>query len=154
MSNEIVNYNPEQVTLLQMRADPKRFPRLKSLSSADAIYGLTRIVSQAFLYKGQNQEATNIRFIATALFNELMEDKVYGAQFISLAEIQHVIKRAVLASDMVGISVSSLYKVIMDYVKGEGHRLQVLVEESRRKANPASPMIQAYAGKFINKQNQ
>ena len=159
-SPAIVNYNPGQASLLEMRADPSRFPRLKSMPRERAIFEMSKIVSQAFLYRGQAADPTNIQFISSALVSELLEDDKYGAASISLAEIQVVVKRAVLGgSEMFGVSVASLYKVIMEYVKGEGHINQQKVDTKRKadaqqafKESSANPMIQAYAGKFIRNQ--
>ena len=154
--SEITNYNPGSPSLLEMRADATRFPRLKTMPREQAVSGLTRIVSQAFLYRGQTADPVNVQFISNALLNELLEDEKYGASCISIAEIQVVVKKAVLESDMFGISVSSLYKVIMAYVKGEGHLNQKRVDQSRReakgrafKASPVSAMIQVESSNFI-----
>ena len=154
MSNEIANYNPGQASLLEMRADATRFPRINTMSREQAVSGLIRIVSQAFLYRGQAADPVNVQFISNALLNELMEDDKYGAGYLSLAEIQVVVKRAVLGgSEMFGISVASLYKVIMEFVKGEGHRNQQQVLEHRRKEaerilkeSALAPMLKAYTG--------
>ena len=157
MSNEIANYNPGQASLLEMRADATRFPRINTMSREQAVSGLIRIVSQAFLYRGQAADPVNVQFISNALLNELLEDDKYGAGYLSLAEIQVVVKRAVLGgSEMFGISVASLYKVIMEFVKGEGHRNQQQVSEQRQKEaerilkeSALAPMLQAYTGEFI-----
>ena len=157
MSNEIANYNPGQASLLEMRADATRFPRINTMSREQAVSGLIRIVSQAFIYRGQAADPVNVQFISNALLNELMEDDKYGAGYLSLAEIQVVVKRAVLGgSEMFGISVASLYKVIMEFVKGEGHRNQQQVLEHRRKEaerilkeSALAPMLKAYTGEFI-----
>ena len=157
MSNEIANYNPGQASLLEMRADATRFPRINTMSREQAVSGLIRIVSQAFLYRGQAADPVNVQFISNALLNELLEDDKYGAGYLSLAEIQVVVKRAVLGgSEMFGISVASLYKVIMEFVKGEGHRNQQQVLEQRQKEterilkeSALAPMLQAYTGEFI-----
>lgn len=157
MSNEIANYNPGQASLLEMRADATRFPRINTMSREQAVSGLIRIVSQAFLYRGQAADPVNVQFISNALLNELLEDDKYGAGYLSLAEIQVIVKRAVLGgSEMFGISVASLYKVIMEFVKGEGHRNQQQVMEQRQKEterilkeSALAPMLQAYTGEFI-----
>lgn len=157
MSNEIANYNPGQASLLEMRADATRFPRIKTMSREQAVSGLIRIVSQAFLYRGQAADPVNVQFISNALINELLEDDKYGAGYLSLAEIQVIVKRAVLGgSEMFGISVASLYKVIMEFVKGEGHRNQQQVLEQRKKEterilkeSALAPMLKAYTGEFI-----
>ena len=157
MSNEIANYNPGQASLLEMRADATRFPRINTMSREQAVSGLIRIVSQAFLYRGQAADPVNVQFISAALVDELLEDDKYGAGYLSLAEIQVVVKRAVLGgSEMFGISVASLYKVIMEFVKGEGHRNQQQVLEQRQKEterilkeSALAPMLKAYTGEFI-----
>ena len=160
MSNEIANYNPGQASLLEMRADATRFPRINTMSREQAVSGLIRIVSQAFLYRGQAADPVNVQFISNALLNELLEDDKYGAGYLSLAEIQVVVKRAILGgSEMFGISVASLYKVIMEFVKGEGHRNQQQVLEQRQKEterilkeSALAPMLQAYTEEFIRNQ--
>ena len=159
MSNEIANYNPGQASLLEMRADATRFPRINTMSREQAVSGLIRIVSQAFLYRGQAADPVNVQFISNALLNELLEDDKYGAGYLSLAEIQVIVKRAVLGgSEMFGISVASLYKVIMEFVKGEGHLNQQQVLEQRKKEterilkeSALAPMLKAYTGEFIRK---
>ena len=157
MSNEIANYNPGQASLLEMRADATRFPRIKTMPREQVVFEMSKIVSQAFLYRGQAADLTNIQFISSALVDELLEDDKYGAGYLSLAEIQVIVKRAVLGgSEMFGISVASLYKVIMEFVKGEGHLNQQQVLEQRKKEterilkeSALAPMLKAYAGEFI-----
>lgn len=148
--NTLVNYNPGRASLLEMRADSDRFPRIKTMPREQVVDGLTRIVSQAFLYKGQTADKTNIQFISSALVQELLED-TNGAYNLSLAEIQVIVKRAVLNTEMIGINVSSLYKVIIAFVKGEGRENQSRVDALRRvKPNTGGmAMLQAYTGEFI-----
>lgn len=142
MNNEItttsglVNYNPGDATLLEMRGDSKRFPRLNEMPKGQVLVGLAKIVAQALMYRGQAVEANNVQFIASALAQELLsENNKYGTSYLTLAEIQVVVKRATLGgSEMFGVSVASIYKVIMDYVKGEGQILQRKVESLRRQA--------------------
>lgn len=153
----VVNYNPGQASLMEMRMNPQRFPRLKSMPREQAVFEMTKIVSQAFLYRGQAADPTNIQFIASALVTELMEDRQYGLSSLSLAEIQVVVKRAILCgSEMFGVSVASLYKVILEFAKGEGHINQKKVDEINRQEaekrlrdSVVAPMIQAYTGEFI-----
>lgn len=154
MSNEtstaLVNYNPGRASLLEMRQHPELFPRIKTMPREQVVDGLTRIVSQAFLYRGQAADSTNIQFISASLADELLEDES-GARNLSLAEIQAVVKKAVLTTDMMGINVSSLYKVIISFVKGEGRENQSRVDALRRvKPNPGGmAMLQAATGEFI-----
>ena len=156
-SSALKNFNPGRASLLEMRADATRFPRLKSVPREQAIFEMSKIVSQAFLYRGQAADPKNIQFISCALVDELQSDlDKLGTRHISFAEISRVVKRAVLQDDMYGISVASLYKVIIEYIKGEGHRLQQEVSERKRKSEQEqiknsgiAPMLQAYAGELL-----
>ena len=164
MNNEITTTNGQlmtpasnQVSLLEMRMDEKRFPRIGAFPREQAVFEMSKIVSQAFLYKGQAADPKNIQFISCALVDELQSDlDRLGTKHISFAEISRVVKRAVLQDDMYGISVASLYKVIIEYIKGEGHRLQQEVSERKRKSeheqiknSVIAPMLQAYAGELL-----
>ena len=149
MSNEIVNYNPGGATLLEMRADPQRFPRIRTLTREQVVAGMVKIVYQALLYTGRTADPTNIQFTASALVDELLAADI-GFKYLSLAEIQAVVKRAVLNTEMF-VSGSALFRVIADYRKGEGKNNQSKVENDRR-AKPNSPgmaMLQAATGDFI-----
>ena len=165
MNNEITTTNGQlmtsasnQVSLLEMRMDEKRFPRIGAFPREQAVFEMSKIVSQAFLYRGQAADPKNIQFISCALVDELQSDlDKLGTRHISFAEISRVVKRAVLQDDMYGISVASLYKVIIEYIKGEGHRLQQEVSERKRKSEQEqiknsviAPMLQAYAGELLN----
>ena len=164
MNNEITTTNGQlmtpasnQVSLLEMRMDEKRFPRIGAFPREQAVFEMSKIVSQAFLYKGQAADPKNIQFISCSLVDELQADlDKLGTRNISFAEISRVVKRAVLQDDMYGISVASLYKVIIEYVKGEGHKLQQEVLERKRKSEQEqiknsviAPMLQAYAGQLL-----
>lgn len=134
MDSSVAIFNPGNASLLQMRSDPAAFPRLKNLPRDKAVTDMAFVVSQAFLYRGQLPDQATIQFIASTLVAELVEGNEYGARNLSMAEIQVVVKRAVLGSEMYGISVASLYRVIIDYAKGEGHSLQLQVQAAMEKA--------------------
>jgi hypothetical protein len=73
-----------------------------------------------------------------------------------MAEIQVIVKKAVLSGEMYGVSVATIYKAVTDYAKGEGHLHQVEADNQARehrkeelKKSIIAPMLQAYAGEFI-----
>ena len=138
-NNQLTTPASNQVSLLEMRMDAKRFPRVGTFSREDAILEMSKIVSQAFLYKGQAADPTNIQFISCSLVDELQSDlDRIGTRNVSFAEISRVVKRAVLQDEMYGISVASLYRIIVGYIKGEGHRLHEQVMEMKRKKDRES----------------
>ena len=165
MANDLTKPNTALViaggrgaNLMQMRANPDLFPRLKTFPREQAVFEMSKIVTQAFLYKGQAADQTSIQFISSSLVDELMADDKFHAGSISFGEIQSVVKKAVLGSDMFGISVSSLYRVIIDYVKGEGHLIQKRIDDMRKaeearqiQNSPVSVMIQATAAEIARK---
>ena len=156
-SSQLMTPASSQASLLEMRMDKKKFPRIGAFTREQAVFEMSKIVSQAFLYKGQAADPTNIQFISCSLVDELQADlDKLGTRNISFAEISRIVKRSVLQDEMYGISVASLYKVIIEYIKGEGHRLHQQVAEMRRKREEReiknfviAPMLQAYAGELL-----
>ncbi len=148
-NNQLMKPASSEATLMDMRMDAKRFPRVGAVPREQAVLEISKIVSQAFLYKGQTADPTNIQFISCSLVDELQADlDRIGTKNISFAEIGRVVKRAIL-KDEIYISVASLYKVIAEYIKGEGHRIQEEVNNSKRSDHfPYAPMVQAYAGEL------
>ena len=155
MSNELI-VPGSQPSLLEIRMDSKKYPRLCRYSKEEADRAMVTIVSKAFLYRGQTADPSVIGFTASALVDELLQEDKYGAKYLSIEEITRIVKKAVLESDIF-ISVSSLYKTIIEYCKGEGTRIQQEASALKRKQDEESlrnsvvaPMLQAYTGAFIN----
>ena len=147
MSSNITTYDPANATLLQMRADPVNFPRLKTIPKKEAYAEMRKVVTEAYLYKGNSADSSHINFVATSLVDELLADTKWGAGNISLGEIRKVVKRAVLETDLPAISVSTLYRVVLDYAKGEGNDLERQIR--MRKTIPSAPvnaMMDSFAG--------
>jgi len=153
MSNSLTTYNPGNATLLEMRADAKRFPRLNTIPVEQAYSQMIPIITQAFMFKGHNADDNTVKFIATNLVDELLADTKYGAGNISLGEIHKVIKRAILETDIPAISVSTLYRIIIDYAKGEGNQLERQIRMQRPTPTaPVNVMMDSFAGAMA-KQN-
>ena len=145
----------KQPTLLEIRMDSKKYPRLCRYSKEEADRAMVKIVSQAILYRGQNMEASTISFTASSLVDELLAEEKYGAKYLSIEEIAIIVKKAVLETDIY-ISVSTLYRAILDFCKGEGSRINQEAATLKRKQDEESlrnsvvaPMLQAYTGAFI-----
>lgn len=146
---------------VQMRLDSARFPRLVSIRQDQAIRELSQIVTQAFLYRGQAADPQQVNFIATTLHQELMNEISGQAKFLSMTEISQVVKRAVLGeTELYGISVASLYRIIMDYVNGDGLQAQQeanRISRERRNQNlldsPVGTRIKIEAAKMITSKN-
>lgn len=154
MSNEITT-QVQQPSLLDIRMDSKRYPRICRIPKDEATKAMVKIVSQAFLYRGQTADPNIIGFTASALVDELLQEEKYRAKFLSMEEIAIVIRKAVLETDIY-ISVSSLYKAVIEYCKGEGTRLQNEASKIRRqkeedtlRQSVIAPMLQAYTGELI-----
>ena len=154
MSNDL-STQVQQPSLLDIRMDSKRYPRLCRIPKDEATKAMVKIVSQAFLYRGQTADPNIIGFTASALVDELLQEEKYRAKFLSMEEIAIVIRKAVLETDIY-ISVSSLYKAVIEYCKGEGTRLQNEASKIRRqkeedtlRQSVIAPMLQAYTGELI-----
>lgn len=154
MSNDLTT-QVQQPSLLEIRMDSKRYPRICRIPKDEATKAMVKIVSQAFLYRGQTADPNIIGFTASALVDELLQEEKYRAKFLSMEEIAIVIRKAVLETDIY-ISVSSLYKAVIEYCKGEGTRLQNEASKIRRqkeedtlRQSVIAPMLQAYTGELI-----
>lgn len=138
-----------QISLLDMRRDPVNFPRVGAVSTETALPLMAKIVTQALMYKGQTADPGNVKFIASSLLEELVADNDHiGTRCISFAEIHRVVKRAILKDDSIFVSVASLYKIITDYIKGEGHELNKQVGTAPAPDRVKQNMIATMAMQF------
>ncbi len=112
-----------RVDLVEVRRKPEAFPRIADTPRDQAIKKMVALVYAAFLYRGQEIVPEKVKFIATALVDEILADPHFGLATLSWVEIGMVIRRAVLggAKDLYGVSVASLYSALVEYAKGEGH---------------------------------
>lgn len=160
MSNELtIRRDSQREAAIEIRRNTVKYPRLCKMEKGTAINEIAQTVVKAFLYRGQPCDQTNAQFIASALYDELVSETKYGACFITTAEIERVVKAAVLGeTELYGINVSSLYRVILEWVKGEGHLLQKETEERKRleddrtiRESVVGSIIGAQAGELLRK---
>lgn len=159
MSNEIAIYTePQGVSLVDIRMDAGRFPRIKALSLQQATARLQQVVAMAFVYTGRPAEEAKIQMVAAALYNELLTDKKgLGLANITVEEIAHAVKDAILtAKEDVYVNIAFLYKAICAYAVGEGHDAQetayarkVAAKQKALAATPAGVMLTAYTGALL-----
>lgn len=154
MSNELTT-NVHTPSLLDIRMDSKTYPRLHRYNHDEAVFRMTKIVSQAMLYRGQTADPVAISIISSSLVDELLAEDRWGAKHLSFEEIAIVVKKAVLETDIY-VSVASLYKAIIEFCKGEGSRIQQEAIAKKRKEDESAlrnsviaPMLQAYTGEFL-----
>lgn len=146
-------------SLVQIRLDAKKYPRIKNMSYGDVIKALAEIVGTAFMYSGRKSDGQDIAFIATSLYQELMTDEQeLGMASLTIAEIGRCVKRSVMGQgqEMFGISVASLYKIIAEYCKGEGHLVCKEIEKmsldqrmQELKQSAVGALIDAAAGQMV-----
>lgn len=155
--NELVIKDTSTLTPVEIRMDQESFPRLKNIPSEKAVNSLALIVGKAFMYTGRYANDADIAFIATNLYNELLEDeRQLGMKEITIEEIWRCIKRSVLgqgSKEMFGISVASLYAIIAEYCKGEGHMASIEASRRLKKRTPATALSMAdnYAKLMLKK---
>lgn len=134
-------YNAK-VDLAVVRRDPDTYPRIGKTTQDEAVARMIPIVYGAVLYSGQEISRERLNFTATALVAEILSDTKYGLRFLSWFEIGMAIRDAVLGGSdrpLYGISVSTLYRALVDYARGEGHDAQ------RRAATSSAPAREATA---------
>lgn len=142
---------PVEATPVEMRRDAVRFPRVGTMPREAAIAQMFGIVEAAALYRGKKMDADELGFTATALVDEILADKSWGLRLISFAEIRRAIRRAVLETDMYGVSVATLYKALVDYAKGEGTAAANTVALQAKRTTGAQILMEASAAELTKK---
>lgn len=160
-NNGIIPYvTSTAVSLVDIRMDSEKFPRIKNLSRDVAVEELAKVIAMANAYTGREVTREATLLLATSLYFEIMtDDRGIGLPNITIEEIGRVVKRAVLGeAEMYGINVSSLYKVICEYCTGEGHAAQEAANNRHAaerlqllKGTAVGTMLDAFAGKLITK---
>lgn len=148
-----------QSSLVEIRTDDKRFPRLYKYSREEAVNQMNMIIMMAFQFRGQQADAMTIFQMSSSLIDILNEDEYgIGTRFLSFEEIKRVIKKAALGQgrEMYGISVSSLFQALADYCKGEGRSADIEAKEiaSKRKSlrdSIIAPMVDSMAELMIKR---
>lgn len=158
MNNSIVPFQPAATSLVDIRLDSQNFPRIKNITQPTAISRLASVVAMAYNYTGREYTTDSVLAVASALYGELMADDFgVGTANITIEEVGRAVRRAVLGeSEMYGINVSSLYKVICDYATGDGHAAQIAANNRRQKERQAAldksaagVMLNAYTGAML-----
>ena len=157
--NQLATIPAEKATLVEIRTDNKRFPRLHTYRREDAIGQMNMIVMMAFQFRGQQADAQSIIQMSASLIDILNEDEYgIGTKFLSFEEIKRVVRKAALGQgkEMYGISVSSLFQALADYCRGEGRmadkQAKEIVSHQREIRNSIiAPMIQGHLEEMINR---
>lgn len=160
MSNELTLYDaPQGVSLVDIRMDSTRFPRLKNIGMQAGVARLQQVVAMAYTYTGRPAEEDKLRMVSIALYNELMQDKKgIGTANITIEEIAHAVKDEILGADGdVYVTIAFLYKAVCRYALGEGHDAQEAANNRRRmerekalRSSAVGAMMQVYTGKTLN----
>ena len=142
---------PEKATLVDIRTDNKRFPRLYTYKREDAIAQMNMVIMMAFQFRGQQADVQTIMQMSATLIEILNEDEYgIGTKYLTMEEIKRVVKRAALGQgkEMYGISVSSIFQALADYCRGEGRMAdqqakEVVAKRRDLKNSIIAPMIES-----------
>ena len=148
--NQLATIPDNKATLVEIRTDNKRFPRLHSYRKEDAIAQMNMIIMMAFQYRGQQADTQTIILMSSSLIDILNEDEYgIGTKFLSFEGIKRVVRKAALgqSKEMYGISVSSLFQALADYCKGEGRMAnqqarEIAANQREMRNSIIAPMIQ------------
>lgn len=157
--NQLATIPAEKATLVDIRTDNKRFPRLHTYRREDAIGQMNMIIMMAFQFRGQQADAQTIIQMSASLIDILNEDEYgIGTKYLSFEEIKRVVRKAALGQgkEMYGISVSSLFQALADYCKGEGRMAnqqarEIAAHQRETKDAIMASMIQGYSGQMLKK---
>lgn len=151
--NQLTTIPAEKATLVDIRTDNKRFPRLYTYKREDAIAQMNMVIMMAFQFRGQQADVQTIMQMSATLIEILNEDEYgIGTKYLTMEEIKRVVKRAALGQgkEMYGISVSSLFQALADYCRGEGRMAdqqakEVVAKRRELKNSIIAPMIESMA---------
>ena len=146
-----------KASLVEIRTDNKRFPRLHSYRREDAVTQMNIIILMAFQYRGQQADAQTIQLMSSSLIDILYEDEYgIGTKYLSFEEIKRVVRKAALgqSKEMYGISVSSIFQALADYCRNEGKAADkeaklIAAREKEIRNSIIAPMIQGYAESLV-----
>lgn len=149
----------QKATLVEIRTDNRKFPRLHTYQRDEAIRYMNMIIIMAFQYRGQNADTQTIVQMSASLIDILLEDEYgIGTRFLSFEEIKRVVRRAALGQgkEMFGISVSSIFQALADYCKGEGRKAdneakQIVARQREMRQSIIAPMIQGHIEEMLKK---
>ena len=149
-----------QATLVDIRSDNRRFPRLHTYKREDAIGQMNIIILMAYQFRGQSADVSTITQMSASLIDVLLEDEYrIGTKFLSFEEIKRVVRRAVLGQgrEMFGISVSSIFQALADYCKGEGRladqEAKEIVSKQREIKSSILAVIGGHSAEMLHKSN-
>ena len=157
--NQLTTIPAEKATLVDIRTDNRRFPRLHTYRREDAIAQMNMIIMMAFQFRGQQADTLTIVQMSSSLIDILNDDEFgIGTKFLSFEEIKRVVRKAALGQgkEMYGISVSSLFQALADYCKGEGNMAQkqateIAAHQRETKDAIMASMIQGYSEQMLKK---
>lgn len=155
--NNLTTTTGQTATLVEIRTDNKRFPRLHTYRREDAISQMNMVIMMAFQFRGQQADVQTIMQMSASLIEILMEDEYgIGTKYLSFEEIKRVVRKAALgqSKEMYGISVSSLFQALADYCKGEGRMAdkeakEVISRQRDLRNSIVAPMIEGHIREML-----
>jgi hypothetical protein len=156
--NQLTTIPAVKATLVDIRTDNRRFPRLHTYRREDAIAQMNMIIMMAFQFRGQQADTLTIVQMSSSLVDILNDDEFgIGTKFLSFEEIKRVVRKAALGQgkEMYGISVSSLFQTLADYCKGEGRMAdqqakEVVARQRDLRNSIIAPMIEGHIQEMLN----
>lgn len=161
--NELTIQEQPAISLVEIRADDKRFPRLHSYPQETAIKMMSMCVLRAAKYYDAELTMESVNQIAFDLYTELMGD-VEGlrTQNITFEEILRSIRKAATGQSVEyygKVSFHFLYKVIMHYIRNEvmtaNQQMLRLAETNRQQlyTSKTALLTGGYARQMITNKN-
>ena len=155
----MVASTPGKASLVEIRTDNKKFPRLHTYRREEAVNQMNIIILMAFQFRGQQTDVATITQMSNSLIDILNDDEYgIGTKYLSFEEIKRVVRKSVLGQgkEMYGISVSSIFQALADYCKGEGkvadkEAKMIVLKEKEIKNSIIAPLLQGYSGEMLLK---
>lgn len=157
--NNLTTQQTVKATLVEIRTDNKKFPRLHTYRREEAVNQMNIIILMAFQFRGQQTDVATITQMSNSLIDILNDDEYgIGTKYLSFEEIKRVVRKSVLGQgkEMYGISVSSIFQALADYCKGEGRMAdkearEIASRQKELKMSIVAPFLQGYTEEIMQK---
>ncbi len=145
-----------KVSLLDIRSDESRYPRLKTYRRDDAIREMTKIVYAVLLYQGRTLSSEDIKVHASNAVDVILSDPAgVGSPEITFEEISRaLIKRASIEDFW--ISGATINQTITQYCKTDGNKARIdAINQRRQIAQPGpkttiSALLEEFSKEMVN----
>lgn len=145
----------QEIDWVELRRDPK-FRELRHIPEDEAVQKLEHIIGQAFQYRGQKANPTDLNYIAVNVLGECTRDRYLRT--MKLPEVKDAILRGVTGRsiEMFGINVGTIVACLNTYFNDfiRGRNQQVIYRENQETLQKQTRLFEGHEAQRDHLVNQ